>query len=95
MDKVNQWNEELSLLSKVPVTQPHAVYAAFTYGFVSKFTYLGRTVPDIRPRLCSLEFTIRCKLTPTLTNRPPPNNIERDVLAMPPGDYQSNYSFIG
>ena len=62
-DKVNQWNEEL-LLSKIAVTQPHAV-------------------PDISPHPCPLEFTFRSKLVLTLTGRPPPNDLEWNIFAMP------------
>ena len=35
-EKVDQWSNELKLLSAVATTQPHAAYAVFTHGFSSK-----------------------------------------------------------
>ena len=46
-EKVNQWKEELMLLMDIAKTQPHAAYAAFTRGYVHRFSYLCRTVPNI------------------------------------------------
>ena len=47
---------------------------------MSKFSYLSRTVPDIDQLLLPL---IKSNLIPALTGRPPPNNIDRDLLALP------------
>ena len=46
-EKVKKWQEELTLLAKVAVPQPHATFAAFgfTHGFIHKFTCLSRTTP--------------------------------------------------
>ena len=65
-NKVTQWCEELLLLTKIAVTQPHADYSAFTHGFVSKFSYLSRTVPDINQLLLPLEEIIKSNLIPAL-----------------------------
>ena len=43
--KVNQWTKELKLLSNFAISQPHAAFAAFTYGMASKWSYISRTVP--------------------------------------------------
>ena len=82
-DKVQQWAGELEQLATIARTQPHAVHAAFTHGMTSKWIYLTRTMPGIGPNLLPLEVIIRTKLTPALTGRPPPNDAERDLLALP------------
>ena len=82
-DKVQQWAGELEQLATIARSQPHAVHAAFTHGITSKWTYLTRTMPGIGPNLLPLELIIRSKLIPALTGRPPPNELERDLLALP------------
>ena len=59
MGKVKQWTKELKSLSKIAASQPHAAFAAYTHGMVSKWSYISRTIPDISHHLRSLENTIR------------------------------------
>ena len=54
-EKVSTWKEELERLSDIAMSQPQAAYAAFTYGFKSKWTYLARTTPNIDILLEPLE----------------------------------------
>ena len=82
-DKVSHWHEELTSLAEVAKSQPHAAYTAFTHGFVHKFSFLSRTIPYISPLLQPLEDCIRHRLIPALTGRPPPNDSERELLALP------------
>ena len=82
-DKVSHWQEELTSLAEVAKSQPHAAYTAFTHGFVHKFSFLSRTIPYISPLLQPLEDCIRHRLIPALTGRPPPNDSERELLALP------------
>ena len=82
-DKVHHWNEELLLLVDVAQTQPHAAYAAFIHGYIHKFSYLCRTVPNIDQLLQPLEDSIRSRLIPALTGRAPPCHIDRELLALP------------
>ena len=81
--KVDQWKTETKLLATIAYTQPHAAYAAFTHGMASKWLYLSRTIENISPSLEPLEQTIRTELIPALTGRSPPNDIERNLLALP------------
>ena len=81
--KVQQWCNELKTLSSIASTQPHAAFAAFTHGVSSKWTHLIRTTPSISHLLQPLEDILRHQLIPNLTGRPPPNNSERDLLALP------------
>jgi hypothetical protein len=70
-DKVQKWNEELHILSEIATTQPHAAFAAFTHGFIHKFRFLCRVIPDIDHVLQPLEDCIRCRLIPAITGRDP------------------------
>ena len=47
------------------------------------WSYLIRTTPDIGHLLHPLEDIIRMKLIPMLTNRAPPDNVERNLLVLP------------
>ncbi len=70
--KVNQWLDELLVLTEIATTQPHATYTAYIHGFVHKFTYLSRTMANINHTLQPLEDIIRQKLIPAWTGRAPP-----------------------
>ena len=83
-DRVNSWERKLLFLSDIAKSQPHAAHAAFTHGYVHKFTFLCRTNPNIEGYLHPLENCIRSKFIPSLTGRSPPNDIERDLLGLPP-----------
>ncbi len=79
-NKVQQWSTELEALATIAHTQPHAAHAAYTHGMTSKW---ARTTPNIDNLLQPLEIIIRTNFAPALTNRSPPNDTERDLLAMP------------
>ena len=83
-DKVNQWMQEICILSDIADAQPHVAHAAFTHGYVHKFSFLSRTTPNIESHLLPLETCIRTKLIPSLTGKSPPNDLERDLLGLPP-----------
>ena len=82
-NKVMEWQEELALLADIATSQPHATYAAFIHGFTHKFTYLSRTTPNKDYLLEPLEHFIRSKLIPAWTGRAPPNDLERELFALP------------
>ena len=81
--KVAEWSEELLQLANVATTQPHATFAAFIHGFVHKFTYLSRTTPIKDLLLQPLEDIIRSRLIPAWTGRASPNELERELFALP------------
>ena len=82
-EKVNQWTQELLLLSDIAKAQPHAAYAALTHGYTHKFSFLCRTTPNIEDLLGPLEDCIRHNLIPSLTGRAPPSNLDRNLFALP------------
>ena len=80
--KVQEWVEEVTRLSKIATSQPHAAYAALTHGLLSKWTYLLRTVPDVSNLLHPIE-AIRYSFLPALTGRTGLNDMERNLLELP------------
>ena len=64
-------------------TQLHAAYAAITNGLADKWNYLSCTTPDIGEHLDQLETTLRMKVIPSLTGRPPPSDAEYTLLTLP------------
>ena len=73
------------LLSTIAETQPHAAYATFTKVMIRKWSYLTRTIPNISTHLQPLEDMIRSHFIPSLTGRVPPDDTERELLALPQG----------
>ena len=46
-DLVNDWENQLNILSTIAKTQLQAAYSAFASGFKSKLSYFLRTIPNI------------------------------------------------
>lgn len=80
-EKVGQWS---LVLSSIAQTQPHSAFAAFTHGMGNKSTFLSHTIPNIGHLLQPPDTIIRTELISFLTRRPPPNNVTRDLFALPP-----------
>ena len=83
LEKVGEWKDELLQLCQWARTQPHAAFTAYTHGWCSRWSFLTRTSPDICHLLKEIEDIIRMNLLPSLTGRPPLNDIERDLLSLP------------
>ena len=66
-DLVNDWNNQLVLLSSIAENQPQAAYSAFVSDFKSKLSYFLRTIPGISQFLYPLEETVRNKFIPAIT----------------------------
>ena len=82
-EKMESWKDELLQLCTWASTQPHAAFTAYTHGWCNRWSFLTRTTPNICHHLREIEDVIRMKLLPSLTGRPPLNNIERDLLSLP------------
>ena len=82
-EKVRKWIDELNTLSTIAATQPHGAFTAFIHRFIHKFRFICRVCPDIKHPLQSLEESIRSRFIPAITGRDPPNNLIRDLLALP------------
>ena len=81
--KVQEWVEEVTRLSRIATSQPHAAYAALTHGLLSKWLYLLRTVPDVSNLFHPVEEAIRHSFLPALTGRTGFNDLERNLLELP------------
>ena len=57
-DKVAGWVKELQKLTEIAMSEPHAAYSAFTFGFKSKFNYSMRTVSGISELLAPLDEAV-------------------------------------
>ena len=55
---MKEWPDELSRLSEIDLTQPHAVYSAVTHGLLGGWTFLSRTLPGIGELFSPLEQTV-------------------------------------
>ena len=81
--KVSEWVSAVERLSSIAHTQPHAAYAAFTHGLMSKWIYLTRATPNIGDLLSPLEDVIRQKFLTSLTGQNAFNDITRELMALP------------
>ena len=77
-----KWVEELKTLSKFAETDPHAAYAAFTYGFSQKWKYIQRTIPNIEDLFKPLEDCISQVFIPALLGRAV-SDTERAIFELP------------
>ena len=82
-EKVNNWVDEVHLLSKIANSQPHAPYCALTDSLMSKWAYLQRTIPGISHLFLPLENAIRHQLLPSITGKDAFSDKEQDLLALP------------
>ena len=57
-DKVEEGVASIEKLMVIARTQPQAAYSCFVKGFVHKFTYFMRTIPDIRTLLYPLDEAV-------------------------------------
>ena len=74
---------ELKLLPEIATTQPHAAFAAYRCGMTSKWLYLNLTIPSIGHHLKVLDDILRSDLIPNITSRPPSNDVEMKLMALP------------
>ena len=70
-DKVKTWIEQIRVLAEITLTQPQVVYSAFVHGVISRWSFVSRTISDIRHLLQPLEDAIHQILIPALTGCAP------------------------
>ena len=81
-EKVSEWCRNITKLSNIANSQPHAAYAAFIHGEQHKYTYFLRTIGEIDTNLKPLDDVINNKFIPSLFGREISEN-ERDIIALP------------
>ena len=82
-DKVKEWSDELSKLSEIGLTQPHAAYSALTHGLLGRWIFLSRTLSGIGELFSPLEQTIRAYLLPALSGKCAFSDAERQLISLP------------
>ena len=82
-DLVNDWNNQLVLLSSIAESQPQTAYSAFVSHFKSKLSYFMGTIPGISQFLYPLEETVRNKFIPAITGGHICCNNEQRLLSLP------------
>ena len=65
-EKVEEWVEEIKILSTIAKTEPHAAYTAFTYGVKHRWNYLMSTIPDVSHQMRPLEMAIKESFIPAI-----------------------------
>ena len=82
--KVTEWIQEVGVLSDIAKSEPHAAYAAYTYGLQHRWNFMMRTIPDISHLLSPLENAISNTFLPSLLKSVTVTDDERRLLALPP-----------
>ena len=77
------WAKEVDLLSDISITHPHAAYAAFPHGFVGRWNYLMRCIPNIWTFLAPLKTIIQACFLPNLTGQPSFSDVDHKLFALP------------
>ena len=81
-EKVDEWIECIQKLSKIARTQPHAAYICYVKGFLHKYTYFMRTIPNISTLLRHLDQAIDNFLKVLFDNHEF-SNVERNLWSLP------------
>ena len=80
--KVDEWCDEIEVLSNFAKSQPQAAYAAFCHGQQHKFSYFMRTIPGMERFLLPLDEKIDNTFLPSVLNETITEK-EREVYSLP------------
>ena len=81
-EKVSKWVQDITELSNFAVEEPQAVLSAYTKGICHRWTFIQRTIPDIKELFIPLENSIRESLIPALVGRNV-SDTERMIISLP------------
>ena len=82
-ERVEEWLEELRVLTIFAQTEPHAAHAALTHGLRSKYTFLLRTLPDHNKALDKIDKFLTEEFLPAVSNRKGFTTAELAMLQLP------------
>ena len=80
--KVDEWCDEIEVLSNFAKSQPQAAYAALCHGQQHKFSYFMRTIPGMEKFLLPLDEKIDNTFLPSVLNETITEK-EREVYSLP------------
>ena len=81
-DKVEKWVEDVKELARLAKDEPQAVYACYTKAIAHRWSYIQRTIPDIKHLFKPSEDSIRDDLIPALVGRKV-SDLEREMFSLP------------
>ena len=81
-DKVMKWVQDIKELSKIAVDEPQAALSAYNKAICHRWTYVQRTIPDIKELFQPLEDCIRDSFIPAVIGRNI-SDLERRIVALP------------
>jgi hypothetical protein len=81
-DKVKCWVKDVEDLADIAKDEPQLAYACYTKGMSHRWTYVMRTIPDIKHLMAPLEEAISNILIPAILGREI-SVLEREVLELP------------
>ena len=79
---VEEWKTSIKKLTNIAKTQPQAAYSCYVKGFMHKFTYFMRTIPDISRLLRPLDVAIDAFIK-VLFNDYDFSSLERRLWSLP------------
>ena len=82
VEKVGEWVKQLRKLTAFAKTDPHAAYAAFTFGFMQRWKYTQRTIQGIANLFQPLEDCIQNEFLPSIVGKTV-NSHERAIFGLP------------
>ena len=80
---VDDWVEQLKVLTSIAKTEPQAAYSGFTAGFKHKMTYFIRTIPNLTATLKPLDEAVANEFIPAITEGHHCSENERKLLSLP------------
>ena len=81
-DKVDKWVDDIKQLAKIGKDEPQLALTGYTKSLCKRWSYLQRTVSDIKELFQPIEDTICEKLIPAIVGRKV-SSLERRILALP------------
>jgi hypothetical protein len=81
-EKVEKWITDMEELSRIAEDEPQVALSAYTKGISHRWTYLQRTIPDIKELFQPLEDCIRSVFIPALIGRNI-SDLERQIFSLP------------
>ena len=81
-EKVSKWVDDVTELAKIAAEDPQAALSAYTKGICHRWTFIQRTIPNIKELFIPLEDSIRNTLIPAIIGRNV-SNVERDIISLP------------
>ena len=80
---VENWMDQLNVLSDIAMTEPQAAYSAFIKGFRHKLNYHLRVMKGMENQLQAFDDLIKNKFIPAITGGRVISNDERLLLSLP------------